>query len=162
MQMLPAPQHSGPLNFRYNHDIIAMMHHLELYQVRLIIQVVKRGHLADSDPEASRGFAFQGDGVTLYVQRQTDPMSAWAEEHGVGPSQAQMSNLSLGANGQTPSSWVSDYLGRADPVASPSGLGSQWAEQYTNARPQSERWADEYASSTGQVLCRAIQLYILI
>ena len=53
MQMLPDPQHSGPLNFRYNHDIIAMMHRLELSQVRLIIQVVKRIHLADFDLEAS-------------------------------------------------------------------------------------------------------------
>ncbi|CAL8467992.1 g7530 [Coccomyxa elongata] len=86
-------------------------------------------------------------------QRQKGPighMSAWAEEYEAGPSQAQMSHLSLGDSSHRPSAWAAEYLGGAGPAASPSGLGSQWAEQYTNARPQSEQWADDYVSSTGQ------------
>ncbi|BDA42325.1 probable peroxisomal targeting signal 1 receptor [Coccomyxa sp. Obi] len=87
-------------------------------------------------------------------QRQNGPMSAWAEEYGAGPSQGQMSNLSLRDNlrnnGHATSAWATEYLGGAGLAASPSGLDSQWAEQYTNARPQSERWADEYATSSGQ------------
>lgn len=82
-------------------------------------------------------------------------MSAWAAEYGADPSQAQMSRLSLGDKGHAPSAWVSEYLGSAGPAASPSGLGSQWAEQYTIGRPQSEQWAEEYASSTGQVICES-------
>lgn len=90
----------------------------------------------------------------LSVQRQQGPighMSAWAEEYKAGPSQAQMSHLSLGDSGHRPSAWAAEYLGSAGPAARPSGLGSQWAEQYTNARPQSKQWADEYVSSTAQV-----------
>jgi hypothetical protein len=91
-------------------------------------------------------------------ERSSRHPSAWAEEYQAGPSQAPIGNLSLRDSSHAPSSWAADFLGNGGPTShhphsniSHSGPGSQWAEEFRDARPNSEQWADEFVTGGAQV-----------
>lgn len=91
-------------------------------------------------------------------ERSSRHPSAWAEEYQAGPSQALIGSLSLRDSSHAPSSWAADFLGNGGPTShhphsniSHSGPGSQWAEEFRDARPNSEQWADEFVTGGAQV-----------
>jgi len=83
--------------------------------------------------------------------------SAWAEEYQAGPSQPSMARLSSrDSSYHAPTPWTAEFLGTRGsagqpPDSSRAAPGSQWAQQFLEARPKSEQWAEEFASSSAQV-----------